>query len=97
MKKIIKCIYDIYKYNLIKEVISYVSYKKDQLDNKPSFIVEWDLDEFKKHTSHPSINQDNPYTEKYHKTNYRLSKVWHEQYCSMLNDPISSKLLNKDK
>ena len=76
MKKILKCAYYIYKYNLIKEVISYVNYKKDQLDYKPKFVIEWELDEFKKRTSNPENNQDNPYTEDKHKVNYRLSKIW---------------------
>lgn len=81
MKKIIKCVYYIYKYNLIKEVISYVSYKKNQLENKPKFVIEWELDEFKKHTSNPENNQDNPYNERTHKLNYRLSKIWSENNC----------------
>ena len=81
MKKIIKCVYNIYKYNLLKEVISYVSYKKSQLENKPKFVIEWELDEFKKHTSSPENNQDNPYTEDKHKVNYRLSKIWDLSKC----------------
>ena len=81
MKKILKCVYIICKYNLIKEVISYVNYKKNQLDNKPKFVIEWELDEFKKHTSNPKINQDNPYNERTHKLNYRLSKIWGENNC----------------
>lgn len=81
MKEIIKCIYYISKYNLIKEVISYVNYKKDELDNKPKFVIEWELDEFKKRTSNPENNHDNPYTEQRHKLICRLSKIWSENSC----------------
>ena len=93
MKKTIKCIYNIYKYNLLREVISYVLYKKDQLENKPKFVIEWDLKEIKKHTSSPENNQDNPYTEEKHKLNYRLSKLWSGNEC-IEDEPLSIKMLN---
>ena len=76
MKKTLQCIYDIYKYNLIKEVASYVNYKKRLIENKPDFVAEWDDSEFKTNTSHPQINQDNPYNEKTHKLNYRISEMF---------------------
>jgi hypothetical protein len=91
-KQSLKCIYYIYKYDLLKEVISYVIYKKQSLDNKPSFVIEWNIGEFKKHTSDPRINQDNPYTEKTHKLNHRLSEVLKEPVWKN-SEPIS-KMIN---
>lgn len=46
------------------------------LDNKPSFVVEWNDKEFKDNTAEPHINQDNPYNESMHRINYRLSKIF---------------------
>lgn len=80
INKTLQCIIDIYKYRLIKEVISYVNYKKRLIENKPDFILEWNDSEFKENTSDPSINQDNPYSEKTHKLNYRLCEAFKESY-----------------
>ena len=80
INKTLQCILDIYKYSLIKEVVSYVNYKKRLIENKPDFVIEWNDSEFKDNTSCPWINQDNPYNEKTHKLNYKVCEAFKESY-----------------